>query len=137
MKFKSKFDATKGLDGGHMAVIRPALRRPCCLQEGRMPIKTSGLSADAATQAYLKERISFKFGKFARHVKDMVIRLKPEIGPNGEPLVGCSLSIVLDCGGSLIVKRNATRAREAFDHAVGVAERSLRNKIQKQSHLQV
>jgi ribosome-associated translation inhibitor RaiA len=57
--------------------------------------------------------------------------MKDESGPHGEPLITCSLNIVLDAGGLVVVERAAQEARAAFDQAIDVAERSVRKTLQR------
>jgi hypothetical protein len=73
-------------------------------------------------------------GRFAEHIHMLEIRLKNQCGALGETLIACSLFIALDAGEPVVVERVAPQAREAFDHALGVAARSIQLKIQRQRH---
>jgi len=97
-------------------------------------IKTYGLSSDPTSGAYLNERIGFKLGKFATHVQHLEVRLRNASPSQDPPLVSCLLYVNLDAGEPLVVERFAMAAREAFDHAVGVAERLLRRRFQRLRH---
>ncbi len=97
-------------------------------------IKTYGLSSDPTSGAYLNERIGFKLGKFATHVQGLEVRLRNASPAQDPPLVSCLLFVDLDAGEPVVVERFAMAAREAFDHAVGVAERLLRRRFQRLRH---
>ena len=97
-------------------------------------IKTYGLSSDPTSGAYLNERIGFKLGKFATHVQGLEVRLRNASPSQDPPLVSCLLFVEVDAGEPLVVERFAMAAREAFDHAVGVAERMLRRRFQRLRH---
>ena len=94
--------------------------------ETPLRIKTFGISADEPSRIYIRERTGFKLGKFALHTQSVDIRLKDESGPHGEPLMTCSMTVLLDAGGFVVVERSASVARSAFDLTIEVAERSVR-----------
>lgn len=94
--------------------------------ETPLRIKTFGISADEPSRIYIRERTGFKLGKFALHIQSLDIRLKDESGPHGEPLVSCSMTVLLDAGGLVVVERADSTSRSAFDFTIEVAERSVR-----------
>ena len=99
-----------------------------------LPIRAFGIAPDPSSQAYLSERVGGKLGKFAEHIKALEIHMK-RLGRAGEEtLISCALSVTLDGGVQLAVERTALAAREAFDHAMGVAERLVRRTLQHQRH---
>jgi hypothetical protein len=97
-------------------------------------IRAFGLSPDEHARAYLRERVGFKLGKFDRLVQGLEIRLKDEGSSREEPLISCSLAVALAAGGPLLIERYADEPREAFEHAIGVAERLLRRRLQRFRH---
>ena len=99
-----------------------------------LPIRAFGIAPDPSSQAYLSERVGGKLGKFAQHIQALEIRMKRMGGTGDGPLVSCALSVTLDRGVRLAVERTALAAREAFDHAMGVAERLIRRTLQHQRH---
>ena len=109
--------------------------KPSWTSDVPMRIKAFGISPDPFTGAYLQDRVGFKFGKFARYVQGLEIRIRNAVPSRDEPLVSCTLAVALATGGPLLVERYAYDPREAFDHAIGVAERLLRHRLQRLRHL--
>jgi len=99
-----------------------------------LPIRAFGIAPDPSSQAYLSERVGGKLGKFALHIQGLEIRMKRTGQAGEDPLISCALSVTLDGGVRLAVERTALAAREAFDHAMGVAERLIRRTLQHQRH---
>ncbi len=97
-------------------------------------IKAAGLSRDTDSRTYVSRHIGFKLGKFSRFIQDLVIRLWDESGPHGAPRYACSVVVVLEGGGPVIAERMAQDPRSAFDHALGVLERSVRRTLQRRRH---
>jgi len=97
-------------------------------------IKAEGLSRDMDSRTYVSRHIGFKLGKFSRFIQDLVIRLWDESGPHGAPRYACSVAVVLEGGGPVIAERLAPDPRSAFDHALGVLERSVRRTLQRRRH---
>jgi len=99
-----------------------------------LPIRSYGIAPDPSSQAYLAERVDGKLGKFAQHIQGLEIHMKRTGEAGDEPLVSCALDVTLKGGVRLAVERTALAAREAFDHAMGVAERLVRRTLQHQRH---
>lgn len=97
-------------------------------------IKSFGIASDESSQAYLFQRVWGKLGKFAREIQGLEVRLKQLGWVGGEPQVSCTLSVTLAGGGQVAVERSALGPREAFDHAMGVAERMVRQSLQRLRH---
>lgn len=97
-------------------------------------VRAFGLPTEAYSLAYVRQRIRFKLGKFARHIQGLEIRIKEERGSTDEPFVACSLSVALDAGGPVVVERFANDVLEAFDHAMGVAGRLVLRTLQRNNH---
>jgi len=90
--------------------------------------------SDHQFQAYMRERAKVKLGRFASHIQGLKIRLKAMANPGGEGWVACCITIDLRHGLPLVIERSALVAWEAFDHSMGVAERSVRRILQKRRH---
>lgn len=97
-------------------------------------LRTLGLAAEEPVRTYLRERIQSKLGKFLRYIHGLEVRLRSEAGSRGEALVTCTVSVALGTRGLLVVERFAGDARDALDHAMGVAERSVRRRLQRARH---
>ena len=97
-------------------------------------IKSFGIAPDDSSQAYVSERVVDKLGKFAFHIQGLEIRMKRLGWIAGEPQVSCALSVNLDGGARLAIERSALGPREAFDHAMGVAERLVRRTLGQLRH---
>jgi len=97
-------------------------------------VKSFGVASDATTQAYLLRRLLAKLGKFAQHIKNLEIRLRPSGWLGNAPQISCCLAVTLDGGAQLAVERFAFAPREAFDHATGATERLLRRTLQRLRH---
>jgi len=107
---------------------------PAETQAAGLRIKAFGIAPDASSQGYLKQRVGGKLGKFAAQIRSLEIHMKRLGRAGDDPLVSCALSVTLDGGGRLAVERSALGAREAFDHAMGVAERLVRQTLQRLRH---
>ena len=103
---------------------------PSWSSETPIRITAFGLVPAPEAGAYLRERIGFKLGKFARQVLGLEIRLRED----GASRVSCVLAVALASGEPVQVERWASAPREAFDHALGVAERLLRRQFQRGRH---
>jgi hypothetical protein len=99
-----------------------------------MRIKSFGIAPDPSSQNYLHQRVGGKLGKFGQHIRSLEIRMKRLGWAGNDPQVSCALSVTLDGGTQLAVERSGREAREAFDHAVGVAERLIRRLLQRLRH---
>ena len=96
---------------------------------------TSALpGSDHQLQAYMRERAKVKLGRFASHIQSLKIRLKAMANPGGEGWVACCITIDLRHGLPLVIERSARVAWEAVDHSMGVAERAVRQVLQKRRH---
>jgi hypothetical protein len=105
-------------------------------QPSLLSIKSFGIAADASSQAYLSERVGDKLGKFGLQLHGLEIRVKRLGWAGDQPRISCALSATLDGGATVAVERSAPAAREAFDHAMGVAERMIRRTLQQRRHRQ-
>jgi putative sigma-54 modulation protein len=94
-------------------------------------IQTLGLRMDPEAQAYVRQRLGFKFGKFALSIRHIEVRVKDENGPKGAPTVRCGLTIYLDDLGTVIVEHGADSGRSAFDTTLDRAERAVRRLLQR------
>jgi hypothetical protein len=103
-------------------------------EAAKLHIKAFGIAPDETSQGYLQQRVGGKLGKFAAQIRSLEIHMKQLGWAGDEPQVSCALSVTLDGGGTLAVERSALGAREAFDHAMGVAERLVRQTLQRLRH---
>jgi hypothetical protein len=97
-------------------------------------IKCFGIAPDESSRAYVSERVGGKLGKFAVHLQGLEIRMKRQGWAGDEPQVSCALAATLEGGARVAVERSAREPREAFDHAMGVAERLIRHTLQRLRH---
>ncbi|MGA2083327.1 MAG: HPF/RaiA family ribosome-associated protein [Holophaga sp.] len=109
-----------------MLAVKAQSPRPC--------LRTFGLAAEEPTQTYLRDRVRCKFRKFLGHIRSLEVRLWGEGGYRGEALAACIVSLALGTNGLLVVERFAGDPQDALDHALGVAERSLRRRLQRARH---
>lgn len=100
----------------------------------RFPLRAFGIAGDRSSQTYLSERVGTKLGKFASHIHRLEIRMKHTGWIEDEPRVSCSMAAILDGGARVAVERCSRAPREAFDHAMGVAERLIRRTLQRERH---
>jgi len=107
---------------------------PAGTKASKLRIKAFGIAPDESSQGYLQQRVGGKLGKFASQIRGLEIHMKRLGWAGKDSRVSCALSVTLDGGGTLAVERSALGAREAFDHAVGVAERLLRQTLQRLRH---
>ncbi|MDR3669533.1 MAG: HPF/RaiA family ribosome-associated protein [Holophaga sp.] len=101
--------------------------------DSTLRIKSFGIAPDPFSQSYVHQRVGGKLGKFALHIRGLEIRMK-RMGLAGDEQVSCALSVTLDGGTQVAVERSGRVAREAFDHTMGVAERTIRRMLQRLRH---
>jgi len=107
---------------------------PAGTKASKLRIKAFGIAPDESSQGYLQQRVGGKLGKFASQIRGLEIHMKRLGWAGKDSRVSCALSVTLDGGGTLAVERSALGAREAFDHAMGVAERLVRRTLQRLRH---
>ena len=100
-------------------------------------IQTPGVQFDPTAMDYVRQRLGFKLGKFAFHIRDIELRLKDENGPTGTPTVGCSILVRLDAVGDILVEHRSSTTRAAFDITLDRTERAVRQGLQKHRQLRL
>lgn len=113
-------------------------RRPAIRKEGRttslrtpLGLRVHGLAHSEGEKAYVRRRTGFKLGKFALHIRSVMVRFSDESGPKNAPSVICSLRIRLDGMAPIIVRHASPNRLEAFDVAIDAAERATRRSLQR------
>jgi ribosome-associated translation inhibitor RaiA len=83
----------------------------------------------AGSLEHVRHGIQAKLGRFKDRILDLDLLLQDEASPSGERYFLCSLAVHLDGGPSIQVERLAGDPLDAFDHALGVAERQVRKTL--------
>jgi ribosome-associated translation inhibitor RaiA len=96
-----------------------------------LAIRTSGVDADPDLRTYVRERLGFKLGKFARHVERATVRFEDVNGPRGGVDTACRVKVVLSGLSSVVVEELAGRPYEAFDRAGDRVERAVRRTLER------
>ncbi len=99
-------------------------------RETPLRIKVFGVQMGGPSKEYMRQHAGFKLGKFALHIQAVDIRMRDESGPHGEPTVVCAMTILLDVG-VVAIEKSGPEARAAFNHAIDMAERSVRKTRQR------
>lgn len=97
----------------------------------RLRLKGKLFLREAESLRYVRDRARFKLGRFRSRIQGLDVKLKDEATLAGERLYLCDLSVHLDSGGPIAVARYAQESLEAFDHALGVAERMVRKALRR------
>lgn len=113
-------------------------RRPAKPKEGRttsrrtpLGLRVHGLVRSEGEKVYVRRRTGFKLGKFALHIRSVMVRFSDESGPKNAPSVICSLRVRLDRLPPIVVRQACPSRLEAFDLALDAAERATRRSLQK------
>mgnify|MGYP005836378189 CR=1 FL=1 len=94
-------------------------------------LRTLGVGLTPADRDYVRERASFKLGKFGLAITRVSVRVEDVSGPKGASVLECRIKVVLRAGPDVMVSAQAAAARDAFDRAVRSTERTVRRTIEK------
>jgi hypothetical protein len=89
-------------------------------------VRAAGVPLDAGTREHVRRRMARQIGKYAPRVERSTVRFEDVNGPRGGQDQLCSIKVVLSALPSVVVQERGSTAREAFDRAAAVAERSVR-----------
>lgn len=96
-----------------------------------LAVRTTGVAADAELRSYVRERLGFKLGKFAKRVERATVRFEDVNGPRGGVDIACRLKVVLSGLASVVVEDVAAGPYEAFDRAGDRVERAVRRTLDR------
>lgn len=94
-------------------------------------IRALGVDVGTDERAYIRRKLGMKFGKFARSIERVSVRIEDTNGPRGGVDQVCRIKVVLSGLPSVFVEqRDATRVA-AIDGALTGAERAVRRSLQR------
>lgn len=89
---------------------------------------TSGESLD---KEWVRQRLGFKLGKFARRIDRVDLTLGDDSGPTGKPTVRATLRLQIPKREPISVSARGTSATLAFSAALRSCERTLRRHVER------
>jgi ribosome-associated translation inhibitor RaiA len=115
-----------------VAIPRPRKRAGGRAAASRTPVAlrtTAGLAVAHDVQDYIRGRLGFRLGKFARHIERITVRFSDVNGPRGGVDTVCGIKVVLSGLPSVVVAEAAHTPVEAFNRADDRVERAVRRSI--------
>ena len=94
-------------------------------------IRVLGADVGADERAYIRRKLVRKFGKFARSVERVSVRIEDANGPKGGVDQACRIKVVLSGLPSIIVEQRDPKLVAAVDGALTGAERAVRRSLQR------
>ena len=94
-------------------------------------IRVDGVTLDEGDREYIRRRLGEKFGRHAKSVERVSVRLRDVNGPRGGVDVQCRIKVVLRKLPSVVVEQQASAFRPALTEALAGAERSVRRTLQR------
>lgn len=99
--------------------------------ETPMHVRAIGVVLEGVERAYVRERTSFKLGKFGLAITRLSIRFEDVSGPKGATVIACRIKVVLRTAPDVVVSADGDAPRAAFDRAVTTVERTVRRTLGK------
>jgi hypothetical protein len=108
-------------------------RKPALTQEPQVPahIRTFGIDLNQNTRTSIRRKLDTKFGKFARSIERMSVRLKDVNGPRGGVDHVCRIKVVLRNLPSVVYEKQDVSLDTAVGGALAGAERAVRQTLQR------
>jgi hypothetical protein len=108
-------------------------RKPALSYEPRVRahIRTFGIYLNRNTRTSIRRNLDRKFGKFARSIERMSVRLKDVNGPRGGVDHLCRIKVVLRNLPSIVYEKQDVSLDTAVGGALAGAERAVRRTLQR------
>ena len=108
-------------------------RKPAQPYETRVHahIRTFGIHLNQNTRTSIRRNLDRKFGKFARSIERMSVRLKDVNGPRGGVDHVCRIKVVLRNLPSVVYEKQDVSLDTAVGGALAGAERAVRRTLQR------
>jgi hypothetical protein len=94
-------------------------------------IRTFGISLNQNSRTSIRRKLDTKFGKFARSIERMSVRLKDVNGPRGGVDHVCRIKVVLRNLPSVVYEKQDVSLNIAVGGALAGAERAVRRTLQR------
>jgi hypothetical protein len=88
-------------------------------------------STDALDHHWLRQRLGFKLGKFARRIDRADITLNDESGPKGAPTIRATVEIQVARHEPVVATASGATARAAVSAALRSCERTFRRRLER------
>jgi hypothetical protein len=98
-------------------------------REGKLALRTSGIAVDADLREYVRGRLGWRLGKFARHIERLTVRFEDVNGPRGGIDTACRIKVVISGLPSVVVEELAGDSIEAFNRANDSVEQAVKHAI--------
>ena len=94
-------------------------------------IRAFGVELDRDDRTYIKRKLGMKFGKFAKSIERVSVRVEDVTGPRGGVDHACRVKLVLsDLPSVVFVEQDASLAA-ATDRALAGTERAVRRAVRR------
>jgi len=115
---------------GTKANVRPrASRGRTPGEETPLAIIAPDVEVDDAFRAHIHQRAGFRLGKLAHRIDRVTVRFHRISGPTGAPAVRCRIKLMLPALDAVVVEAVQRNARDAFDRAMNVADRTAQRSM--------
>lgn len=94
-------------------------------------IRAPATDVGADERAHIRRKLGTKFGKFARSIERVSVRIEDTNGPRGGIDQACRIKVVLSGLPSIIVEQRDPMLMAAVDGALAGAERAVRRTLQR------
>jgi hypothetical protein len=94
-------------------------------------IRLDSVTLDEDDRDYIRRRLGEKFGRYAKSVERVSVRLRDINGPRGGVDLLCRIKVVLSDLPSVVVEQKAAEYRPALTKALASAERAVRRTLQR------
>ena len=80
-------------------------------------VRALGVELSQVDRDYVRERASFKLGKFGLAITRASVRVDDISGPKGAQVIECRIKVLLRSGPDVMVSAQGGTVRDAFDRA--------------------
>jgi hypothetical protein len=135
-KIRRKRARTQGGKEGAVSAgrfLKAPGRKPALTHEPPVPahIRTFGIYINQDTRTSIRRKLNTKFGKFARSIERMSVRLKDVNGPRGGVDHVCRIKVALRNLPSVVYEKQDVSLDRAVGGALAGAERAVRQTLQR------
>ena len=94
-------------------------------------VRLIGVELDDDQQAYVRQKLGMKLGKFATSIERVSVRVTDMNGPRGGVDQVCNVKVVLSGLPSVVVERRHSALHAAIDDALRATEQAVRKNVRR------
>jgi putative sigma-54 modulation protein len=100
----------------------------------KMRLAARGIELSSGLKNYIRRRVHFSLGRFARSIRSLSIRLADINGPRGGVDKRCDIRVDVGLRQQVIVSERQANLHAAVAFAMDRAERGVQRQLQKGNH---